>query len=105
VVAVFLKNLRGLDAAAKKTLLTAFGGVSEAVVRSAFDLPQAQRALIQRAVDEEFSISSTLRFEVSAELLCGLELVVGGQKLSWSIADYYFGAACPNNDDPRPSRR
>jgi F-type H+-transporting ATPase subunit b len=91
VVAVFLKTLRGLDAPAKKTLLAAFGAASDAVIRSAFDLPETQRALIQHAVDEVFSISSTLRYEVSAELLCGLELLVGGQKLSWSIADYLYG--------------
>jgi F-type H+-transporting ATPase subunit b len=91
MVGVFLKTLRGLDAPAKKTLLAAFGAASDAVVRSAFDLPDAQRALIQQAVDETFSISGTLRFEVSAELLCGLELWVGGQKLSWSMADYLDG--------------
>lgn len=91
VVTAFLKELRGLDAPAKKTLLAAFGAASDTVVRSAFDLPQVQRALIQQAVEETFSTSVTLRFEVSAELLCGLELWVGGQKLSWSIADYLQG--------------
>jgi F-type H+-transporting ATPase subunit b len=91
VMALFVKNLRDLDAAAKKTLLATFGGVSDAVVRSAFELSELQRALIQHAVDEALSISSTLRFEVSAELLCGLELSVGGQKLSWSITDYMAG--------------
>jgi len=91
VAAVFLKNLRGLDAPAKDKLLAAFGGVSDALVRSAFDLPEAQRALIKHAVDEEFSLSSTLSFEISSEMLCGLELVVGGQTLSWSIADYMDG--------------
>lgn len=91
VVAVFLKDLRDLDAPAKQTLLAAFGGTTEAAVRSAFDLPEAQRALIQRGVNEEFSMSSTLRFEVSKEMLCGLELSVGGQKLAWNIADYLRG--------------
>jgi F-type H+-transporting ATPase subunit b len=91
VVAIFLEDLRGLDAPAKKTLLAAFGGVSEAVVRSAFDLLEAQRALIQRAVDAELSISTRLRFEVSGEMLCGLELSVGGQKLSWNMAEYLSG--------------
>jgi F-type H+-transporting ATPase subunit b len=91
MTAAFLKDLRGLDAPAKQTLLAAFGAASDSVVRSAFDLTEEQRSLIQRAVDEEFSISSRLRFEVSAELLCGLELLVGGQKLSWSIADYFDG--------------
>jgi F-type H+-transporting ATPase subunit b len=106
VVAVFLKSLRGLDTPAKHRLLTAFGGGSDAVVRSAFDLAEAQRALIQHAVDGEFCLSSTLRFEVSGELLCGLELLVGGQKLSWSIADY-LGALerriVPSSEVERPS--
>ena len=91
VVSAFLKDLRGLDAPAKQTLLAAFGAAPDAVVRSAFDLAEAQRSLIRQAVNEAFSISSTLHFEVSAELLCGLELLVGGQKLSWSIADYLDG--------------
>lgn len=91
VVAVFLKNLRGLDVPAKEKLLAAFGGVSDVLVRSAFDLPEVQRTLIKHTVDEEISRSSMLRFEVSTEMLCGLELVGGGQKLSWSIADYLDG--------------
>ena len=91
VVAVFLRDLRGLDAPAKQTLLAAFGGTTDAAVRSAFDLPEAQRALIRQGVNEEFSMSSTLRFDVSKEMLCGLELSVGGQKLSWNIADHLRG--------------
>jgi F-type H+-transporting ATPase subunit b len=91
VVAAFLRNLRTLDAPAKQVLLAAFRGTTDAAVRSAFDLPEAQRSLIQHGVDEEFSLSSALRFEVAKEMLCGLELSVGGQTLSWSIADYLRG--------------
>jgi F-type H+-transporting ATPase subunit b len=88
---VLAQRLHDLDAAAKETLVAAFGSASEAVVRSAFDLSGAQRALIQNAVDEEFAASIALRFEISAETLCGVELLVGGQKLAWSVADYLGG--------------
>lgn len=87
----FARRLRALDRSAKETLVAAFGSASEAVVRSAFDLSEAQRALIQNAADEEFASSIALRFEISAEMLCGMELLVGGQKLAWSMADYLDG--------------
>jgi F-type H+-transporting ATPase subunit b len=88
---LFAQRLRALDTSAKETLVAAFGSASEAVVRSAFDLSEAQRALVQNAVDEEFAASIALRFEISAETLCGIELLVGGQKLAWSMADYLGG--------------
>lgn len=91
IAVVFAQHLRALDTPAKEPLLAAFGAASDAVVRSAFDLGEAQRALIQSAVHEEFNSSIPLRFEVSAETLCGVELLVGGEKLAWSMADYLSG--------------
>jgi F-type H+-transporting ATPase subunit b len=91
MVVVFVQHLRALDASAKKTLAVAFGGACDAVVRSGFELAEAQRALIQNAVNQEFAASTALRFDVSADMPCGVELLVGGQKLSWSIADYLDG--------------
>jgi F-type H+-transporting ATPase subunit b len=91
IAVVFTQNLRALDSTARKSLAAAFGVASDAVVRSAFELAEAQRALIQSAVHDEFSSSIALRFEVSAETLCGVELLVGGEKLAWSMADYLSG--------------
>jgi F-type H+-transporting ATPase subunit b len=88
---LFAQRLRALDTSAKETLVAAFGSASAAVVRSAFDLSGAQRELIQNAADEAFAASIALRFEISAETLCGMELLVGGQKLAWSMADYLDG--------------
>jgi F-type H+-transporting ATPase subunit b len=91
IAVVFARRLRALDASAKEPLAKAFGAASDAVVRSAFDLAEAQRALIQSAVDDEFPSSIPLRFEVSAEMLCGIEVLVGGEKLAWNMADYLVG--------------
>jgi len=91
VAAVFVQRLDTLDGTAKGTLVAAFAGASAAVVRSAFGLTEAQRALIQNRVEMEFAASVVLRFEVATEMLCGVELLVGGQKLAWSVADYLDG--------------
>ncbi len=88
---LFTQRMRALDTSAKETLVAAFRSASVAVVRSAFDLSKVQRELIQNAAHEVFASSIGLRFEISAETLCGMELLVGGQKLAWSMADYLDG--------------
>ena len=59
-----------------------------AIVRCAIDLPQDQRAAIQSAINETFSADIQLKFETAPDLIAGIELSTGGQKLAWSIADY-----------------
>ncbi len=88
---LFAQRLRALDTSAKETLIAAFRSATAALVHSTFDLSEAQRELIKNAVEEVFASRIALRFELSAETLCGMELLVGGQKLAWSMADYLDG--------------
>lgn len=86
---VFTRRLRGLDGEARARLGEALKSAAEpAVLRSAFDLPQAQRATIQQAINETFAADVRLRFETAPELIGGVELSGNGRKLAWSIADY-----------------
>jgi F-type H+-transporting ATPase subunit b len=86
---VFTRRLRGLDSQAKDVLGTALKTDSDpALVRSAFNLPPEQRATIQNALNETFSADIRLRYETSPDLISGIELSAGGQKVDWSIADY-----------------
>jgi F-type H+-transporting ATPase subunit b len=85
----FVRRLRGLTGPAKEQLATALKSAPHPVpVRSAFDLPQAQQAEIQKAIDETFSADVHLQFETVPELVSGIELSADGQKVAWSIADY-----------------
>ena len=59
-----------------------------ALIRSTFDLPAAQRAAIQNALNETFSAEIHIRFETAPDLVSGIELTTNGQKVGWSIADY-----------------
>jgi F-type H+-transporting ATPase subunit b len=86
---VFIRRLRELDPPARESLAEALASASgPALVRSAFDLPEEQRAAVQKALDETFSTSVQLRFETAPELVSGIELTTNGQKLAWSIAGY-----------------
>jgi F-type H+-transporting ATPase subunit b len=86
---VFIGRLRTMDGKAKEVLGEALKTASEpALVRSAIDLPQAQRAAIQNALNETFSAEVHARFETAPDLVSGVELTTNGQKIAWSIADY-----------------
>lgn len=86
---VFAQRLRTLDSEAQKNLVTALKTSSDPVlVRSAFELPSAQRDLIQKTLNEVLSAEIQIRFEAAPELISGIELTASGQKLAWSISDY-----------------
>ena len=89
MVEVFMRRLRELDGPAKAGLAAALETASDpALVRSAFDLPAAQRAALQDALNETFAAEIQVRFETAPDLVSGIELSTNGQKLAWSIADY-----------------
>jgi len=86
---VFDRRLRELDGKSKSVLGDALRKNSEpALIRSTFDLPAAQRAAIQNALNETFSAEIHVRFETAPDLVSGIELITNGQKVGWSIADY-----------------
>ncbi len=106
---VFIRRLRAMDVKAKEGLGEALKtGAEPAIVRSAFDLPAAQRAAIQKALNETFSGEVHVRFETAPDLVSGIELTTNGQKIGWSIADYLaslekgVGELLKEKDKPEP---
>ena len=88
---VFVQRLQALEGPALATLRKALKAVSDAepaLLRSAFELPEAQQAAIQAALDDSFGQAIPLKFETHADLIGGIELSAQGQKLAWSISDY-----------------
>ena len=59
-----------------------------ALVRTAFELPVAQRTALHKAVNDVFAMKVTLRYEVAPALVSGIELSAHGQKFAWSIDGY-----------------
>jgi F-type H+-transporting ATPase subunit b len=86
---MFIGRLGALDAKAKAALAEALETATEpALVRSAFDLPAAQRSAIQKALIGMSDAKVQVQFETSPDLISGIELTTNGRKLSWSIAGY-----------------
>ena len=89
MVAVFTRRLQEMDGQVKSGLSQALQSASDpAIVRTAFDLPAEQRAVIQNAINETFSSDIHVRFETAPDLISGIEVTTHGQKLAWSIAEY-----------------
>jgi F-type H+-transporting ATPase subunit b len=106
---VFTRRLRTIDGKAKESLGEALKTASEpALLRSAFDLPAAQRAAIQKALNETFSADVHVRFETAPDLVSGVELSTNGLKIAWNIADYLsslekgVGELLKEQDNPEP---
>jgi F-type H+-transporting ATPase subunit b len=86
---VFARRLLEMDEPTKKSFGKSLKAATQpALVRSAFDLPEAQRAAIQQTLNQTFSTEINIRFETAPELISGIELISNGQKVAWSIADY-----------------
>ena len=89
--AVFIQRLQAIEGPALATLGAAFKEVSDAepaLLRSAFALPAAEQAALQTALETSFGQPIPLKFETTPELVSGIELSAGGQKLAWSISEY-----------------
>jgi F-type H+-transporting ATPase subunit b len=86
---IFTRRLREMKPEAKQLLDVALRAPhAAAVVRSRFSLATQERATIQNALNETFAADIRLAFETAPDGICGIELTVGGRKLSWSIAGY-----------------
>jgi F-type H+-transporting ATPase subunit b len=86
---VFTRRLRFMDAKAKALLAAALRDSTEpALLCSSFEMPAADRATIQNALNEAFSAEVRVRFITAPDAVCGIELTANGQKLAWTIADY-----------------
>src|SRR5471030_2221737 len=88
-VGAFLRQLAQLPAQQRDTLAAALRDTaSPGRVRSAFALPQAQRDAIEAALRQLSGGAIALRYDTSPDLLAGIELTAGGQRLDWNIDVY-----------------
>lgn len=58
-----------------------------ALIRSAFPLTNLSQERLRLAVREAFPDAERVEFERTPELICGVELEVGGYRCAWSTAD------------------
>lgn len=108
MVELLTRHLQTMDSKSKadfgKALKTETGTV---VVSSAFDLPEAQRSAVKKALHDTFAANPVIRFKTAPDLVSGIEVTASGQKMGWSIADYLasmehgVGALLQASDKPK----
>jgi len=105
ICARFITKLSTLTGPAKATFAKMLEVTKERVViRSAFDLSEKQHAAIQKAINTTFEHKVDLTFQTEPELLSGIELVVEGQKLAWSLSDYLKSLESTVSELMKPER-
>lgn len=93
---VFIDRLRALNDEDKVNLKSALLPSERApkeskqplIIRSAFALPDEQRASIESIVREIIGGDDPIQFVTESALVSGIEINANGQKMAWSIGDY-----------------
>jgi F-type H+-transporting ATPase subunit b len=84
----FTAGLAELESEARQKLAAA-GRDDGLTVRSSFELPDRLRSLLTEGLQHVLQQPVETHFELDPELPLGIELAVGGLKLSWGV-DHYF---------------
>ena len=85
----FIKKLRSLGAGEKKRLSDSFHAAAGTIaVRSAYLLTAEQQKALSAAAGNVLGTEAPIRFEVSEELISGIEMIVNSKKIHWNISDY-----------------
>jgi F-type H+-transporting ATPase subunit b len=95
---VFVRRLHEMSDKQRDELKQTFGSTKTPVVRSAFDLPERQKAAVETALKPLIGENTKIDFETKPELIGGMELISNGQKIAWSISDYLGDLAAGLND-------
>lgn len=83
---VFIARLAALKDEDKVSLKSTFESASQPlIVHTAFDFPEAERSQIKAAL---LGAPADIDFASDPNVISGIEVNVGGQKIAWSIADY-----------------
>ncbi len=90
MIMVFLERLHRLDSAARAPFAV-LPAQTPWRVSFALPVPQQQQTALAAAISAEFPQAATFEFAVAPGLVCGVELVAGGHRLSWSAQDYLSG--------------
>jgi F-type H+-transporting ATPase subunit b len=85
----FLEKIEGLNKQDRHLLVRETAdGRNRALVRTHFEIKADMRRKITRNLKREISEELILDYETDSELLAGIELIIAGKRVSWSLAGY-----------------
>ena len=89
IIHVFIEKLRSLNDDELKALKESTHQLPQKIiVRSAFKIPGKLAEEIKEVLLNQADGNVDVQFEVSPDLICGIELRFSGSRISWNVADY-----------------
>jgi F-type H+-transporting ATPase subunit b len=89
VIHIFIKRLLSLNKDETEALKESIHRLPQKIsVRSAFKIPGKPAGEIKEVLRNQADGHVDVRFEVSPDLICGIELKFQGSRISWNVDDY-----------------
>ncbi len=89
IIHVFIEKLRSLNDDELKALKESIRQSPQKIsVRSAFEVPEEMAGEVIEVLRNQTPSHVDVRFEISPDLICGIELKFSGRRISWNVADY-----------------
>lgn len=89
IVTVFLKKISDFNGAKGEKITRSLQNQETGItIATSFELPGDQRDLIRKAVRELQFENKDVRFIVSNDIICGIELRGNGYVIGWNLEDY-----------------
>ncbi len=84
----FIERLNNIDSV-KSENLTGNSGIADqiAIVKSAYEINSSLKEQIGTIVKRIADINE-IHYEIEPDLICGVELIINGYRVAWSIKDY-----------------
>jgi len=89
IINTFIKHLRNMNAFEKDKFKEFYKtSLQQITIRSTFEIAEDMRREIQEVVDDQTGVSLKIQYEISPELICGVEMIAHDMRIAWSIAGY-----------------
>ncbi|GLI33709.1 F0F1 ATP synthase subunit B family protein [Desulforhabdus amnigena] len=89
IMEVFLERLLSHNEEELRVLRESFGqSGGRVLMRSSFEIPEESRARMMEALRDRIGEELDFEFEVSADLICGIELRANAHKIGWNMENY-----------------
>jgi len=89
IIIAFIKRLEAAESAGITELASFLQNTgSRLTIRGAFEFSEKSQHLISSVLRRKISTQVEIVFEHTPELICGVELVANGRKISWTMTQY-----------------
>jgi F-type H+-transporting ATPase subunit b len=88
MVNVFIRRIKELDEKDRRLISESIDSSGKVLISSAFQIPDEEQQNIFQAIKEYINGRDHVNYQVSTDLISGIELRTVGHKIAWSLDNY-----------------